>query len=223
MKNRLIYVSFCIFCISGCSKDNWDIEKNGIPEFIETNYIELETISKISKFRSSEGHDYSDDFENCCSMKHYFVPKSEVDWSKIKIYAPVNGSIKKVTQEWAGTQLEIVPEGYSAFRIVIFHIKMSRQFVAGDKVDEGEQIGTHIGSATYSDIAVIVKESNKKMRLLSFFDVMTDKLFLEFSNHGLTSRNDYIISKEFRDANPLVCNGETFTKSDSFNHWIYLY
>jgi hypothetical protein len=142
MKSRILYIYLSLLCLLGCTKDIWNTEEDGIPVFVKTNYIELEDIYKISKFRSSEGHDYSDDYESCRSMKHYFVPKSNVDWTKVRIYSPVKGTIKQVTQEWAGTQIEIVPEGYPAFRVVIFHINLLKQCISGYKVDEGEQIGS---------------------------------------------------------------------------------
>lgn len=64
----LLLSSFFLILISGCidksdnndkPKDIWDIDKDGIPKFVETNYIELVTIYRISRFRSSVGHDYS--------------------------------------------------------------------------------------------------------------------------------------------------------------------
>lgn len=48
-----------------------DVDSNGIPRFVQTDYIELAKIDRISRFRSGEGHDYSDNFESCRSMKHY--------------------------------------------------------------------------------------------------------------------------------------------------------
>jgi hypothetical protein len=60
------------------SRTEWpeyDTDANGVPRFAESNCIELHKISRISKFRSGAGHDYSDDFETCRSMKHYFDPK----------------------------------------------------------------------------------------------------------------------------------------------------
>src|SRR5262249_2384306 len=41
-----------------------------IPKFLQADYIDLCQIGSISKFRSSEEHDYSDAFESCRSMKH---------------------------------------------------------------------------------------------------------------------------------------------------------
>jgi hypothetical protein len=51
----------------------WDIAANGIPKFVGRDFTQLSKIDKISKFRSGEGHDYSDGSETCRSMKHYYA------------------------------------------------------------------------------------------------------------------------------------------------------
>jgi hypothetical protein len=230
MRNRILSILVFVFCTTGCSKKNstitpnyiWDIDKNGIPVFVKTNYVELAKIYRISKFRSSVGHDYSDASEHCRSMKHYFEPGSGVDWTTVKIYSPVKGIITRVEQEWAGTKLEIESVDYPAFRFSIFHINTLKQYYVDDKVAEGEFLGTHIGTQTYSDISVIVNDPARLGRMVSFFDVMTDALFKEFSVRGLSSRDDVKIPKAIRDANPLTCNGDTFSTSDALESWFYL-
>lgn len=218
----IFYISIMVIILTGCSKDNWDIKEQGIPKFVETNYIELDKIQQISRFRSSEGHDYSDSFEHCRSMKHYFQPKYNIDWSTVKIYSPVSGTIKKVYEEWAGTQLEISSDAYPAFRFIIFHLKLSIQFNVGDKVTSGDQIGTHIGSQTMSDIAVSVNEAGNKRRLISYFEVIADDLFIEFASRGVNNRKDVIISQSERDSDPISCNGETFITSGTLENWFVL-
>jgi hypothetical protein len=127
------------------NNDVWDIDQDGIPKFVATNYTELDKIYRISKFRSSIGYDYSDAFEQCRSMKHYFEPKSTLDWNTVKIFSPVSGKITRVEQEWAGTKIKIASDDYPAFRFSIFHINMAKQFSIDDQVLAGEQLGTHIG------------------------------------------------------------------------------
>jgi hypothetical protein len=231
MKPRILLIFILLVYITSCFKkkndtnlpsDIWDIDKNGIPEFVKTNYIELAKIYRISKYRSSVGHDYSDTYEHCRSLKHYFEPKSDIDWTTVKIYSPVKGIITRAEQEWSGTKLEIASDEYPAFRFSIFHINTAKQYSINDKVTEGELLGTHIGSQTYSDISVIVNDPLKLGRMVSFFNVMTDELFVEYSNHGISSRDDLIISKSARDANPLTCDGDTFTSQDVLESWVYL-
>ena len=67
----------------------YDLNTLGVPQFINTNFIDLSEVNQLTKFRSDAGHDYSDllEFgaegvpdpnalynrkESCRSMKHYF-------------------------------------------------------------------------------------------------------------------------------------------------------
>lgn len=234
MKRSAYYQICLLFCISLCyltscskeqvetKKDIWDIDKDGIPRFVETNYIELNNIYRISKYRSSVGHDYSDAFEQCRSMKHYFEPRGDADWTAIKIYAPVTGIITRVEQEWAGTKIEIASDNYPAFRFQIFHVNLSVPRNVNDKVTAGEQLGTHIGSQTYSDISVIVNDPTRQGRMVSYFEVITDAVFDLYVARGILSRSDLIIPKATRDEYPLTCSGDTFMGTDTLENWVVL-
>lgn len=82
MKISLIYILPLVF--AACNKQSDGITPQQtivkdtvitIPfpaKFITTDYIELDKIDRVSKFRSGIGHDYRDDAESCRSMKHYF-------------------------------------------------------------------------------------------------------------------------------------------------------
>jgi hypothetical protein len=230
-KASLLLLLFLVIFLSGCPKkdenpstpsDIWDIDKDGIPTFVTKNYIELSKIYRISKFRSSYGHDYSDAFEHCRSMKHYFEPAADVDWTAIGIYSPVTGTVTRVDQEWAGTKLEIASDDYPAFRFSIFHINLLAPKNLNDKVTAGELLGHHIGSQTMSDISVIVNDPTKQGRMVSYFKVIDDNVFNEYKSRGVTSRDEMIISKELRDANPLTCNGDQFNPGDTLEAWVIL-
>ena len=206
---------------NGGGNDTYDIDANGIPQFVGADYVELNNIQLISKFRSGIGHDYSDDFESCRSMKHYFLPNDGMDWSALKIFSPVNGTVDGIHEEWAGTQVQIKSEEYPAFFFIIFHVNLTDSLNVGDIIAAGQQIGTHIGSQTMSDIAVEVSTPNG-WKLVSYFDVMTDSVFQDYQARGLTSRNDAIIFKETRDADPLACNGEEFIGNGNLENWVSL-
>lgn len=200
-----------------------DLELLGceLPRFIDTDYIESGNIYRISKFRSGIGHDYSDGFESCRSMKHYFVPNGSVDWSELSIFSPVDGTVREIFEEWAGTQLRITPTGYPEFTITIFHINLTNSMNVSDNVTAGQQLGTHIGSQTTSDIAVRVNSKSGE-KLVSYFDVMTDDLFNTYKSRGIGSREVMKISEEERDSDPLICDGEQFNNTGSLENWIYL-
>jgi hypothetical protein len=188
---------------------------------IRHGYIELDKIERISKFRSGVGHDYSDDGEDCRSMKHYFQPKSGVTWSSVKIFSPEGGIVTRIFDEWAGTQVQIQPFHHSKYTIIIFHIALLRPLAAGNTVTAGEQLGTHIGPQTMSDIAVGFSSSNQ-WQLVSYFDLLSDSLFQQYLDRGVSSRSDFIITRQSRDADPLTCNGKTFGTEGRLPNWVVL-
>lgn len=188
----------------------YDFGALGVPMFVDTDYIELAKIESISLFRSSAGHDYSDDFESCRSMKHYYIPKPEIDPSAIIITSPVDGVVTGYVNEWAGTQVGIESAAYPGIIFIIFHVNLSTSLKPGDAVTAGQELGAHVGSQTWSDIAVgMVTPSG--WRLVSYLETMTDERFADYQARGMASRGDAIISASARDADSLFCNGETFT------------
>lgn len=186
--------------------------EDSIPQFVNNNYLDLNKIEKISKFRSGMGHDYSDDFESCRSMKHYFNPNVE-DYSLIEIFSPVDGIVVSMVES-NGIRINIKSSEYPEYQFIIFHIDLLPEIEIGDIVSEGELIGNHINNSTISDIAVqryVLHEGIFKTQLLSYFEVMTDEHFNgNYLGPEISSRSDLIISSTERDASPLHCEGEEF-------------
>jgi hypothetical protein len=60
------------------------------------------------------------------------------------------------------------------------------------------------------------------LRLISYFQVLSDSLFTQLAPFGISSRDQMMISKTGRDAAPLNCNGEAFESTGSVNNWIEL-
>lgn len=215
------------------TRDPWpiyDIDINGIPKFAVENVVELSKIAQISKFRSGIGHDYSDDFETCRNMKHYFVPKNHDERTSVKIFSPINGTIIATTEEWEegtgwkGTNLGIQSDAYPALHVALMHIDLTASLDVGDKVTAGQFLGTPPGYENWTIADTVVGVTTPGgYRLISYFDVMTDALFLEYQARGMSSRDEAIITKEARDADPLPCEeGEHFEDSGSLENWIYL-
>jgi hypothetical protein len=200
----------------------WTLQADGVPRFITRDYIDLAPILRISRFRSAEGHSYADAVESCRSMKHYFQPRSTADWSSVRVFSPVTGVIARTTLEWAGTQLEIQSDAYPAFSVVLFHVNLAAGLGEGSRLGAGQAIGTHIGSQTTSDVAVRV-DSTEGMRLVSYFDAVTDEVFDQYRLRGVASRETLIISRSDRDANPLTCDGEAFTSRGAIEGWLSLH
>lgn len=231
----LLFTIFLIFNFTSCdtAEENGDINGNGdddgtydidtlgIPQFVNTNYINLSKVYRISKFRSSVGHSYTDDFETCRSMKHYFQPKSSVNWSSVEIYSPVDGTIVALDDGWAGTQVRIQSTEYPAFFFILFHVDLSGSFTNGQLLTAGQRLGSHIGSQTMSDIAIGVNTPSG-WKYISYFDAMTPSLFTNYQARGIGNRNTFIISKTNRDNDPLTCNGEDFLTFGTLNNWVIL-
>lgn len=202
----------------------FDLAFNGHPHFpqiLQANYIDLSQIGSISRFRSSEGHDYSDAFETCRNMKHYFKPKADADWGRIRIFSPVTGAVIQTQEEWAGTRLDIRPDMYPAFLITIFHVRLGSPLRSGDRVTAGQQLGFHFGKETCSDIAVSFNTPNGR-KLVSCFELMPDSVFAEYRKRGVLSRDSAIISKETRDADPLTCIEGKFMTHGHLPGWVPL-
>ena len=184
-----------------------------IPQFVSHDYIDLDKIEYVSKFRSGSGHDYSDDYETCRSMKHYYHPHSSVsDWTSVDIYSPVDGTIVDLSVS-NGTRVTIQSSLNPAYQFIIFHVDILQGIIKGHEVAAGERIGNHANNSTISDIAVRIftlDDGMPKKQLISYFDVMTDSLFSDYQARGLEDRGDVIISAEDRDNDPLNCLNEEF-------------
>ena len=183
----------------------YDIDKLGVPKFVNTNYIDVSKISQISKFRSSAGHSYVDDVETCRSMKHYFIAPD----ATTVIVSPVAGTVTRLEDDFAGKQVHITSDLYPGFIFIIFHINLDKPLALGDHFTEGQRLGRHVGTQTFSDIAVAVNTPTK-YRLISYFETLTDSAFAVFQARGLTSRDQLIVPKAVRDADPYFCGGESF-------------
>ncbi|KIG13284.1 hypothetical protein DB30_00379 [Enhygromyxa salina] len=198
-----------------------------LPGFVEHSYIDLDQIGWMSKFRSGLGHDYSDAFEHCRSMKHYAYPLDGVDWSTVEVYAPVAGQVIAVEQEWAGSRVQIRSSLHPEFDFLIFHIDLMGPLAIGAELEAGELLGTHIGDQTWSDIAVFADidgpDLNGDGRLISYFELLSDSLLAEYqARGGINSPADIIITQAERDAMALCCTDGQFDDDEDPADWIAL-
>lgn len=200
-----------------------------LPRFAAAHYLAPADASDVSLFRSGFGHDYSDDFESCRSMKHYFWMTAP-DWTTVQIRSPVAGRVVDRLDEWAGTKLVIRARDQHAFFFEIFHVVLAPlDLVPGDAVEEGQVLGHHVGSQTCSDIAVAVQTTVdgprswvRGRRYVSYFDVLTDAAFADWHARGVPDRAALQITAAERDASPLTCDGEGFTGSDPLPQYLAL-
>lgn len=189
-------------------------------DLITSSFIDFDRVYAISQFRSGAGHDYSNgswNGETCRSMKHYFnMTHSSVNNRpvrslptendpNIRIYAPFDGRITVADPEHIGTQVHISSDKYPSYRVRIFHMDLLDGYKVGSKVTAGEQIGI-IGPKDGTDFSVEATTITLGAVYLSYFETMTDQVFEPYSKMGF-KREDFVISKEYRDAQPFLCGG----------------
>lgn len=200
----------------------YDLVASGVPRIVTRDYIELGKIARVSRFRSGFGHDYADDAERCRSMKHYFQPVSSLDWSRIVITSPVTGTISAIMDEQTfGKQLRLAPAGLSGVSVIIFHVTPDPSVAVGTSLAAGDRLGTHVGSATMSDVAIQLDTPGGR-RLVSYFDAMTDEVFAGYQARGAASRAALVIPAGERDASPLSCSGGAFQDAGTLPNWVSL-
>lgn len=193
-----------------------EYDLNQLPK-IASNPFDLNDIEKISRYRSSSGHDYTDASETCRSMKHYIYPydhRPEV----VEIKSPFKGRVigfhnddEIIGDDGIHNQHIILePINQQGMEFHFFHTKLVAPLKLGQIVNEGEHLAwadfvRNGGAGSDIDIAIHLQTSAGR-RNASYFDLVTDTAFQEFAAwSGLQSRDDFKISKAARDANPLQC------------------
>jgi len=217
-------VAALVFCaVAGTARAAYDIDTLGVPKFVNVNYIDLSKIYRVSRFRSMAGHNYSDSsqfgtdgykdstnrIEQCRSMKHYFLAPD----SGVSIVSPVSGTVNSVRLGALGATVEIRSDVQPDFYFGIFHVNLSQPLKYGDHVTEGQMLGRHTGTETWSDMSVWVQTPRGK-HLISYFETLTDAAFAPFVARGVASRDAFIRSKANRDADPNVCSFNNPPDSD---------
>jgi len=198
-----------------------------IPKFVSKHSIDLSKIERLTRFRSGYGHDYSDRFETCRSMKHYFAPYSQYLQNKnVELYAPVDGTVTALVNEASvgGHQVQIRSTLHPAFYFIVFHVELLQPAITeGALVKAGDLLGhARLSGAYDSDMGVLVW-TPEGGRYISIFETMTDPLFADFQARGITQRDQLIISKAQRDAAPMTCSGQDFVSQETLAPlWVFL-
>lgn len=202
-------------------------KEDNLPQFIQTDWLDLEHVESISKFRSAMGHSYIDSDEACRSMKHYYnlkYSRQSFPWrpdgplvpppdpgTGLPIYSPVDGQITGIQNEGDfGEQIFIEPQSQPKFTMRLFHIYPIEGMREGQTVKAGQKIG-EIRRDQNTDIAIETHAVFGK-QFYSYFEVMPDSVFTRYQALGISSRDQIVFSKEQRDANPLECQNERFAK-----------
>ena len=208
-----------------------------IPRFVTHDFSDLNVIEQISRFRSGAGHDYSDEFESCRSMKHYYAPYARIrENGVIPIYSPVDGVVQGVQNEGHGSsegltnkQVRIRSTQHDRITFVLFHVDLASTAIRqGASVKAGERIGTarrfypDLNEVAHSfDIAVYV-DSPQSVKYISYMETLTDAVFDTYRKRGGDSRQTFIISEAERDADPLECDEQRFLTHGALSDWVKL-
>lgn len=225
-----------------------DTDFNNPPKFLQADFLDLDKVAAITKFRSGWGHNYAGNGETCRSMKHEFqfketsaqsaIRQKEVELQKsgVKItneiatdlkrnaasvrdeslstpfYSPVDGWVTGTGESsGVGNMIEIMPDNAPQWRIKMYHVWIDPSIHLFSHLKAGQVIGKSYMDIGWGDIAIHYRFVGGE-RLVSYFQVLPDNLFEKYKARGVKSRDDLIISKEFRDAHPLEClnnRGET--------------
>ena len=210
-----------------------------LPKFIQADFIELDKIESISLFRSGVGHDSSDTpstGETCRSKKHYFSPTMEArgGWDAdrarkaldeagepvpppdeelaAKVYSPVDGVVTTVAPTHWGEEIAIRPESEPDFLIRISHVFPYPDIEVGMSVVAGQRIAY---TANSTDMVIEWNGGSNSLHqsyLVSYFSVMPDSVFAGYQARGATSREQLVVSREWRDAHPFECVGTDFAE-----------
>ena len=203
----------------------YNLASLGLPKVLDANFIDLSKVERISRFRSTVGHSYVDGSgETCRSMKHYYQPFwPDVDWTTVDIYAPVTGTIVGIAPDgpW-GKKILIRPRDLPSMYVMLFHVNLNPDIFTAGWLNSGQHVGKHSSNNTSSDIAIFF-DSKEDGALVSYFDTMTDAVFEEYKARGASSRADFVITKEERDADAVPCTGEQqFTVHGTLEDWVML-
>tara|TARA_X000001036_G_scaffold322178_1_gene300620 strand:+ start:2482 stop:3963 length:1482 start_codon:yes stop_codon:yes gene_type:complete len=219
----------------------------GIEKIGTSNIISSSQLNDISLFRSSAGHDASDDFESCRSMKHYLEPIEKENNVNL-IYAPITGTLVSLSGEEGGgfvddqktnQRIGIKSSSNSAYEVILYHVDVldGLDLALGQTITAGQQLGygrlirvnsddpegSVADASNDFDISVSVGTTSGVANI-SYFSIASDPVFEEYMawNSKITSRESLVISKASRDEYPLSCNGEQFTNDneDLLPRWI---
>ena len=212
------------------------------PELV-ANFVDINKVSKISKFRSCTGHTTipQDGKEMKRNMKHYITLYLEYKKENVvEVYAPYDGYIALILNEeiWVApvrkSLLNILPINQWMFNVI--HVKPKEGLAVGSQVKAGELIGfgTFLQYPEFDpgldEVYGMMHIPPKKIdnwnspygKLHSIFNHMSKEVLAEYEQKGVTQKN-IIISQEERDRDPCVYrDGGPYFENSGSSDWVEL-
>lgn len=215
------------------------IDADNPPRFIQANVVDLDKVTMISKFRSGAGHDHSyGSDETCRSMKHYFynVGRGERLLSKEQledpiegkdrtIMSPVDGKIDRIERgdRRLNDEITIIANSQPDIKIRLQHVTPLANIKKG-QVAAGQPVG--VAGQSFDVVLERLIFPTMKTQYISYFAAMPDEVFAEYQSNGAKNRDELVITRMQRDAQPLQCDdNERFLRAPSVSFeedFIYL-
>ncbi|PIP27616.1 MAG: hypothetical protein COX30_00965 [Candidatus Moranbacteria bacterium CG23_combo_of_CG06-09_8_20_14_all_39_10] len=213
MKKRIVVIAIAVVISLIIGVVVVFLKNKNNPPLLTVNFIDLDKVEKISKFRSCQGHTVvpQDGSESARNMKHYVLLKPEyLDKQKIGILSPLDGFVQgTMSNPEKGLEGEIwIGQEGTPWAVSFEHIELVRNFERGDKVRAGELIGYVPGKGV--DVVYAIGGDGVKIMdgyaspfaaLDSVFNHMSEEVFAIYQKKGIKSKDDLIYSREYRDQN----------------------
>lgn len=249
MKKVLIGIGVFVIVFTSSAFFSIKSAQNEPPPQLIVNFVDLNKIERISKYRSCAGHVTvpQDERENKRSMKHYFEVKPEyVGTDAVKIYSPYDGYVSGIRSEPENGlegEIWIVPKRtlpmlppFGVWQFSVQHIITRKDFRLGSEVKAGEIIGYAAIPKTnrttfdivYAKQALVPKRidnwSSPFTDLDSVFNHMDEEVFVNYQQKGITSKEILFISTEERDNKPCQYEkqGPYFINQEDSDNWVVL-
>jgi len=224
------------------------LSQNQPPPLLTTNFVNLDKIERISRFRSCAGHVTvpQNNREQRRNMKHYFWIKKSITTNDkpVEIYAPYNGFVSVLrsdSNEGLEGEIALVPKDVFVFlppigrwTFSVQHINVRQDLKRGKEVKAGELLGTATirgeggGSfdIVYAKFAPTLKKidnwTDPFIDLDSVFNHMSDSVFAQYQKKGVATKDDIVMLKEQRDQN--LCQyqngGPYFENQEDPDNWV---
>ncbi len=226
------------------------MSRNAPAPVLAANFIDLDKIEKISKYRSCVGHTTvpQDMREMRRSMKHYFQVKPEYQRNQtVEIYSPYDGYVSVIRSDLQEEhplegEIWIRPKNaglifappFGLWQFSVQHIDVREGLKRGSEVKAGEIIGYAALSKEretfdiiYAKLAILPKKIDNWRGpfadLDSVFNHTSQEVLAEFEERGI-SKEEIILQKEERDQDPCVYRdqGPYFENQEDEENWIAL-